>query len=94
MIIGLTFMPCEDEQLSKLSSKSVISKSDTHDQNDPLKDGCPPFCICSCCNIMAILKEEVITLSVPFKQCTPNSAAYPGDITHANFSIWQPPKFS
>lgn len=95
IIIGLTFMPCEDEQLSILSStRSLISKADTHDQDAPLKDDCPPFCICSCCSIMAILKDEVITLSVPFKAFTTNSTAYSGRITHANFSIWQPPKLS
>ncbi|WP_394331815.1 DUF6660 family protein [Pedobacter steynii] len=95
IIIGLTFMPCEDGQLSNLSSaKSVISKSDIHDQNEPLKDGCPPFCICSCCSIMAIIKDEVTSLSIPYIQRETNSAAYSASITHANFSIWQPPKLS
>jgi len=88
-------MPCEDAQLSNLSStKSVISKSDQHDQNDPLKDGCSPFCICSCCSMMAILKDQVGALPIPFKACTANSAAYLGNITYAIFSIWQPPKLS
>jgi len=88
-------MPCEDAQLSNLSSaKSAISKSDPYDQNEPLKDGCSPFCICSCCSMMAIIKDEVITLNVPFKAFTTNSTIYSGSIIHPNFSIWQPPKLS
>ncbi|SHF42531.1 hypothetical protein SAMN04488522_1021220 [Pedobacter caeni] len=91
----MSFLPCEDEQVSLLSSSgSVISKSDAHDQGDSLKDLCSPFCICACCNMMAVVKEGSTSLNVPFKQGRTNPDSYSEGIIHANYSIWQPPKFS
>ncbi|WP_394340867.1 DUF6660 family protein [Pedobacter nutrimenti] len=94
VVISMSFMPCKDITINKLSSSSfVLIKSEADHHEDSIKDSCAPLCTCLCCNTMAIIRSLSISIDTPaqsgmvyFCDCTDRAI-------QSNSSIWQPPKF-
>jgi hypothetical protein len=88
-------MPCTDgaKAMSGKAKQEVVKASHQQD-NHSKKDGCSPFCSCSCCTstpvpqMMAeivLIKPELIKKYNPF---------YSSSIKGISLSIWQPPQLS
>ncbi|WP_394334421.1 DUF6660 family protein [Reichenbachiella faecimaris] len=47
-ILGLSLVPCADNDLSQVDSVSISALNADHD-HDADVDLCSPFCVCQCC---------------------------------------------
>ncbi|WP_156833802.1 DUF6660 family protein [Christiangramia salexigens] len=55
-LVGLTFMPCEDEVVQENESRDQLAE---HSTDNGLTDTCTPFCQCHCCH------AHVLTFTSP-----------------------------
>jgi len=89
-LVGLTFIPCEDEVLQE--NESIDQFADQSTDHNNINDACTPFCQCHCCHVHVLNFEspvlefktrEISTLITDIKQDAGT------EIPHSHF---QPPR--
>ncbi|ULT43020.1 hypothetical protein KRR40_05680 [Niabella defluvii] len=84
-------MPCTDGVRATGKVKQEIAKS-AHQQDHPQKDGCSPFCSCSCCSGTPIphVLGKMVLLKPEFKKNY--SSFYSSSVKGISLPVWQPPQ--
>jgi hypothetical protein len=94
-MLYLSCLPCSDSKECNGKGEERISVNTNHKEHNHNKEGCTPFCTCSCCAISAFFAPyyKASDTKVAFQ-----SVRYPlYDValnTEVYYSIWQPPKLS
>jgi hypothetical protein len=94
-MLYLTCLPCSDSIECNAKPSAEISAADNHQQHNHSREGCSPFCTCSCCAVSAfysivtktqISKIDLLAEKHPLYNIGVNTEVY--------YAIWQPPKIS
>jgi hypothetical protein len=93
-MLGLSFMPCGD--ILECNNTEMIASIDVgHEKHSHDKEGCTPFCVCSCCTSTVFFTP---LLHYKIGRLFFKSSIYPlykiPYFSSISFSIWQPPKLS
>jgi hypothetical protein len=90
-IMGLSIVPCADNDLSEDESISISASHTDHD-HDADVDLCSPFCVCQCCQSHFTTHPNFYTNLVLFP-FIPLETSYSDLLTDGfQMSVLQPPK--
>ncbi|NND76986.1 MAG: hypothetical protein HKN39_02240 [Flavobacteriales bacterium] len=98
LFFGISALPCADSEAEvQQMSETHIHISDTesdhsHSGNENHKDGCSPFCICSCCGMAITIPPVVDSECTPFFATIDHRTIWLTDNSFAHLTaVWQPP---
>lgn len=92
LMIGLSALPCADEDFMAGSNQTGPALSKQHDQHDEHDDACSPFCHCTCCASFSINHIPFTSSSLIITDARSYSSYLPGIIINYSLPVWQPPK--
>jgi hypothetical protein len=94
-MLGLSFMPCSDVDECNNNIETIASIDVGYEKHSHDKEGCTPFCVCSCC-ATSVFFTPLVQFKIEKKPF--HNTVYPlYKISYSScisFSIWQPPKLS
>src|SRR4051812_37686981 len=89
IVLCLSLIPCSDKIC--IDEKIGIEAHSDQAHSDH-REGCTPFCTCSCCSTNIVFSVETIIISKIPELITQNLFFYQESKSHFSHSIWQPPK--
>lgn len=86
-VFALSVRPCSDAQMDGHELCSVQAEGDQHEHMDL----CSPFCTCTCCAAVTLLKAEPIQRAMPLSALLHiEGTAFVRSMPRP--SVWQPPQ--
>ncbi|WP_052955989.1 DUF6660 family protein [Flavihumibacter petaseus] len=92
-ILSLSCLPCSDSRECSVPAELKVSSGMTHDQHNHSREGCTPFCTCSCCAVTTICSVvTAIQVGKPLIRAEKHILYLSAPTRDAQYTIWQPPR--